>query len=145
MDACDEVLPLVPPGDAAPKLSAAASVFVPSARPQRVLAARGSRERTPPPRRSATSAPSSTSVDLPAAPGADSSLVVGSAVTFSGLVSRAELVGLAGTVLSFDAGSLRYAVKVDSTGECVRVLMKNLKPILPVAGLVTGASLTSSS
>ena len=84
-----------------------------------------------------TSAHSSTSVDLPAALGADASFAVGTAVAFSGLVSRAELEGLTGTVLSFDAGSLRYAVKVDSTGDCVRVLLKNLKPILLVAGLVT--------
>ena len=137
MDACDEVLPLVPLGDAAPKLSADASVFVPSVKPQRVLVARGSRERTPPPRQPSTSAHSSTSVDLPAAPGADSCLAVGTAVAFSSLISRAELEGLTGTVISFDAGSSRYAVKVDSTGECVRVLLKNLKPIFLVAGLVT--------
>ena len=52
---------------------------------------------------------------------------VGSAVVFIGLVSRAELDGSAGTVLSFDEPSSRIAVKVDDTGECVRVLAKNLK------------------
>ena len=76
-------------------------------------------------------------MSLFAAPGADSSIVVGSAVIFCDLVSRVELVGMVGTVLSFDAASLRYAVKVDSTGECVRVLMKNLKPSLFVASAVT--------
>ena len=63
--------------------------------------------------------------------------MVGSAVIFCGLVSRAELVSMVGTVISFDAASLRFAVKVDSTGECVRVLLKNLKPSLSVATKVT--------
>ena len=136
MDACAEVLPLVTLDDAVPKLSADASVFVPGAKPQRVLVARGSRERTPPPRSQSTPAPSSSSVGSSAAPLVDSSIVVGSVVIFCSLVSRAELVGMAGTVLSFDAASSRYAVKVDSTGECVRVLLKNLKPSLLAASVV---------
>ena len=136
MDACAEVLPLVTLDDAVPKLSADASVFVPGAKPQRVLVARGSRERTPPPRSQSTPAPSSSSMGSSAAPPVDSSIVVGSVVIFCSLVSRAELVGMAGTVLSFDAASSRYAVKVDSTGECVRVLLKNLKPSLLAASMV---------
>ena len=43
---------------------------------------------------------------------------------------------MAGTILSFDEASLRYAFKVDATGESVRVLAKNLKPSIFVAGSI---------
>ena len=133
MDACPEVMPLASLVGVAPALSADASVFVPGARPPRVLAARPSRERTPPPR--ASSRLSSTTVGSSAAIIADThGFTVGCAVVFAGLVSRAELAGRAGTVLSFDEASSRYAIKVDATGESVRVLAKNLKPSIFVAG-----------
>jgi hypothetical protein len=41
---------------------------------------------------------------------------------------------MVGTVLSFDAATWHHAIKVDSTGDCVK-LMKNLKPSLLVANL----------
>jgi hypothetical protein len=120
-----EVIPLGPSVGAVPSLSADASVFVPAARPPRVLVARHSRERTPPPR--ASSAPSSSSARPSSASVADLlDFAVGSAVVFTGLVSRADLVGVAGKVLSFDGAASRYAVMVDVTGESVKVLARNL-------------------
>ncbi len=117
-----EVEPVEPLGQAAPALSADATVFVPGSS-RRVLKAHSSRERSPPPR-------SSTSSSAPACPSAAfdaaARLPDGTAVTFAGLVSRPVLVGKAGTVLSFDEKTLRYAVKVTDTGESVRVLEKNL-------------------
>jgi len=41
---------------------------------------------------------------------------------------------MAGTVLSFDEATCRYAVTMDATGETVRVLAKNLKPSIVGAG-----------
>ena len=97
--------------------------FAPAALPPRVLAAGHSRERTPP---RVSSAPSRTAASSTASIGPDlRRFPVGSAVVFTGLVSRAELDGCAGTVLSFDEPSSRIAVKVDHTGESVRV--QNLK------------------
>ena len=107
--------------------SADAAVFVPIARPERVLAARRSRERTPPPRISSTF--SSALACSSTAHGADHlDLAAGSTVIFTGLVSRADLVGKAGTVASFDEASSRFAIIVVDTGESVRVLAKNLRP-----------------
>ena len=114
---------------AAPTLSAGAAVFVPAARPPRVLVARHSRERTPPPR--ASLAPSSSTACPSTACIADPlDFAVGSAVVFTGLVSRADLVGKGGTVISFDMAASRFAIKVNDTGESVKVLARNLKTSL---------------
>jgi inactivated superfamily I helicase len=125
MDAEPEVMPLESLVDAAPTLSADAAVFVPAARPPRVLVARHSRERTPPPRASlahssSTACPSTASIADPL------DFAVGSTVIFTGLVSRADLVDKGGTVLSFDEASSRFAIKVNDTGESVKVLARNL-------------------
>ena len=118
-----EVEPVEPLGQAAPALSADATVFVPGSS-QRVLKAHSSRERSPPPRSSTSS---SSALACPSAAfDAAARLPDGTAVTFAGLVSRPVLVGKARTVLSFDEKTLRYAVKVTDTGESVRVLEKNL-------------------
>jgi hypothetical protein len=131
MECGSEVVPTAP-CVAAPALSADATVFVPAARPTRVLAAHSSRERTPP---RSSSRPSLTTACSSLAPCADSpELSVGCLVILTALVSRAELVGMAATVLSFDEATCRYAIKMDATGETVRVLAKNLKPSIVGAG-----------
>ena len=101
----------------APALSAEAAEFVPGAQRRVVLP-----RRSPYPTRSSSSAPAASST----APGADAGLPAGASVTFTGLVSRPELVGMAGVILSFDEKASRYAVKVRETGESIRVLPKNL-------------------
>ena len=127
MDACPEVVSLTSLAGAEASLSADAAVFVPIARPERVLAARRSRERTPPPRISSTF--SSALACSSTAHGADHlDLAAGSTVIFTGLVSRADLVGKAGTVAPFEEASSRFAIIVVDTGESVRVLAKNLRP-----------------
>jgi hypothetical protein len=97
--------------------------------PTRVLAARTSRERSPRGVRRAPAAalPSSSTsqVPEPAPVGADA-FAVGQAVSFVGLVSRADLSGRCGVIISYDAASLRYAVLVDAPNQSVRVLGKNL-------------------
>ena len=42
---------------------------------------------------------------------------------------------MAGIVLSFDEVTARYAIKLEATGESVRVLAKNLKPSIFMPGL----------
>ena len=99
-------------------LSADAAVFVPAALSPRVLC--------PAPR--ASLAHSSSAACSSTASIADLlDFAVGSAVVFTGLVSRPDLVDKGGTVISFDMGASRYAVRVLDTGESVKVLAKNLK------------------
>ena len=79
----------------------------------KVLVARGSRERSPPPRRIAepTLEP----------------FLVGARVTFLGLKSRPELRGVTGTVHSFDGASGRVAVAIDGSKEVIKVQPTNLR------------------
>ena len=117
-----KVAPCVPLVPTAPALSAEAAAVCRGAA-ARVLKAHSSRERSPPPSRTS----SSSAQALPsAAHGVDARLPAGATVTFANLVSRPELVGMAGVVLSFDEATSRYAVKVVGSGESTRVLPRNL-------------------
>ena len=51
----------------------------------------------------------------------------GALVLLSGLVTRQDLEGQLGTVLSFDDAAARYAVRVHSTNESVRIKAQNLR------------------
>jgi hypothetical protein len=132
MDASSEVLSAATLGVAAPVLPADAPVFGPAARPPRVLKAHSARERTPP---RASSRPSLTpACSSPADPAGSRDISAGCRVILAGLASRIELVGMAGIVLSFDEVTARYAIKVEATGESVKVLAKNLKPSIFMPG-----------
>ena len=120
------------PLTAATTLSADASVFVPGEPPRRVLAAKTSRERSP--RRNSSPPSSSLACPTTAVPADLHEFAVGQAMVLSGLVARPELSGKCVTVRSFDGASGRYAVSIDSSGETVRVLPKNLKKSIFVAG-----------
>ena len=89
MEISPEGMPPASLAVAEPTVSTGTAVFVPAARPPRVLAARHSRERTPP---CVSSAPSRTAASSTASLGPDlRRFPVGSAVVFTGLVSRADL------------------------------------------------------
>ena len=75
-----------------------------------------------------------TACSSPAVPADSRDISVGCRVILAGLVSRTELVGMAGIVLSFDEVTARYAIKVEATGESVKVLAKNLKPSIFMPG-----------
>ena len=99
--------------------------FVPAARPPRVLAARPSRERSPPPRAASLTPSAQTSASATAA--AARGFALGAEVVLVGLVSRPELTGKTGVFLSFDDESQRFAVRIAESGATVRVLEKKLK------------------
>ena len=75
-----------------------------------------------------------TACSSPAVPAESRDISIGCRVILAGLVSRTELVGMAGIVLSFDEVTARYAIKVEATGESVKVLAKNLKPSIFMPG-----------
>ena len=117
-------------------LRPAAAEFVPGGG-VRVLQARPSRERSP--RGTSTAPPSavdSSSIQRGSDPGSTGTgiFTVGQAVVLVDLVSRADLVGKRGVVKSFDATSQRYAVRIDVTGDNVKVLAANLQQSIFVAG-----------
>ena len=60
--------------------------------------------------------------------GADPSGLNGRRIMLQGLVSRADLNGQCGLVLSFDADEGRYAVQMESDGETVALKPSNLSP-----------------
>ena len=126
-DVCSVQLALVdsePPYTTTATLPADVGASGPGERPRRVLAAKTSRERSP---RRPSSPASSSPACPPAAVSADPQVfAVGQAAVLASLVSRPELSGLGVTVRSFDGASGRYAVSIDSSGESVRVLAKNL-------------------
>ncbi len=95
----------------------------------RALRPQISRERSP--RRESSPTSSSAASGPRHAPGG---FRVGQTVVFCGLTSRPELVGVLATVVSIDKDAERVAVKVDSTGECVRVKPCNIKLTIFGAG-----------
>ena len=54
-------------------------------------------------------------------------LAVGQVLLLKGLVSRTDLEGSRGVVVSYDATTERYAFKLDATGETVKVKHSNLR------------------
>lgn len=109
-------------------LSANAQEF----KPARVLKAQVSRERSPrrPPDDTTSSSPLTTPNGYSAASAATSSMrfAIGQAVALTGLVSRPDLSGHRATVLSFDTATSRFALRLHSTDECIRVREVNLVP-----------------
>ena len=107
---------------------------VPGAVPRsRTLKPQLSRERSP--RRELS--PTAASKDVASLPGSDLGLggfEVGQTVAFCGLTSRPELVNALGTIMSTDVKSGRVAVRVDSTGESIRVKPVNIKLTIFGAG-----------
>ena len=93
---------------------------------------RAVRERSP---RRAPRTPSSSLPSLWSPPSTvPSGFAVGQRVRLSGLVSRSDLNGKIGKVLSYDVTAKRYAVDVAGSSAPVRVLAKNLTPALFQSG-----------
>ena len=95
-------------------------------KPARVLKPQTSRERSP--RRGPDSALSSPpSATTAGSASGTTRFVVNQPVALTGLVSRPDLEGLRAVVLSIGSAAERYAVKVDTTNECVRVRETSLR------------------
>jgi len=60
-------------------------------------------------------------------------IVAGNTVILQGLQTRVDLEGKLGSVQSIDVAAQRWIVKVESSGEEVRVLLKNLKLSAPTS------------
>ena len=115
MDNSDDVssAPLV--SDASPPTRDAPAAGAPVLAARRVLKAQVSRERSP--RRD--SLPLSSTQDCEERD--SGAFAVGSRRQLQNLVSRPDLCGSFVQVLSFDAASGRYGVKIDLTGETIKV------------------------
>lgn len=70
-------------------------------------------------------------------------IVAGNTVILEGLQTRRDLEGKVGTVQSIDMAAQRWNVKVDSSGEEVRVLLKNLKLAAPTSPMLKARSPTT--
>jgi hypothetical protein len=106
-----------------------------AARPPRVLAKKSSRERSPRRAVQALGDPQRDQIVLvdgaaaPAAtPVASPSFVSKQAVVIGELASRPDLSGCRAEVVSYDEPSGRYAVRLESTDEAIRVKGCNLRP-----------------
>ena len=125
-DPAVDSVPAVGAAPAAAAPAAAAGVLVSG----RTLEKKCSRERSPY-RAGSTALPSSTlastsSTTSPAPNAGGGNFSVGQAAVLTALVSRPELVGNTVTLRSFDVGSSRWAVTLDTTGESIRVKTDNL-------------------
>ena len=117
---------------------ASASAGAPTnASPPRVLAKQSSRERSPRRAVEALGGPPSdqlvvvdgvAAASSVAAPVASPSFASNQAVVIGDLASRTDLAGCRAVVVSYDAQSGRYAVRLEVTGEAIRVKGFNLRP-----------------
>ena len=71
-------------------------------------------------------------------------LPVGQILLLKGLVSRPELIGCRVKVKSYDAGSARYGVSVEATGEAIRVKATSLRMSIFTLGFGSGFGATPS-
>jgi len=117
-------------GCSASVLSRDAVDFVPGSAAR---AAGGASRRSSPYGGSASPSTSATSTSTPALAGGGC-FTEGHAVVLKGLSSRADLIGACGVVVSFDVAASRYAVRLDASGETVKVLEKNMQSSLFVPG-----------
>ena len=116
----------------ADSVSQVAAAAVPSSlskdaghRMARTLKPRTSRERSPRRCSTPTASSASTSVGMATGSASDGPFVVGQTVVLGGLESRPELSGSV-CILSYDSVAGRYAVRVDATGESIKVKGVNL-------------------
>ena len=87
-----------------------------------MLAEQSSRERSP--RRTDVASAVSPYTDQVT----DPSFAIDQAVVASSLMSHPELVGSRAAVVSFDQQSGRYAIRLDATGESIRIKGCSIKP-----------------
>ena len=112
-------------------------------RPPRVLEKKSSRERSPRRAVRALADPQRDQIVVgdsgaaaTAAPVASPSFATKQAVVIGELTSRPELSGCRAEVVSYDVPSGRYAVRLESTGEAIRVKGCNLRPRVFCVGTV---------